>query len=105
MQECPKADAATDHEECGSTEKYLFAPAFNCGATGFGRLFELLGQLCVANVVVVETNEIQLYSMFDLHLAKLMKVIAPAGVLRQILSDALGKENVASITAIHYPLS
>src|SRR5215475_11119226 len=33
-----------------------------------------------------------------------MKVIAPARVLGQILSEAPGKENVASITAIQYPL-
>src|SRR5438552_2639571 len=99
--EGPKSQARSDGNQRHSTGKHLSSPARDREALGFGCLLELLRQLRISSVVVVETNKIQLYSMFDLHLAKLMEVVAPARVLREVLSDALGKKNVAGITAIH----
>src|SRR5947207_584523 len=104
MQECPKTDAATDHEECGSTEKYLFAPAFNGGATGFGCLLELLQWLRVSNLIVVEVNDVYLDAMLHLHLPQLVQMVPPLRVLLQVVRDTLGKQNVAGIATIHHAL-
>ena len=62
-------------------------------------------QLRLADIIAVEVNKVELYTVFDFNWSKLMQVLAPTGVLPQIVGDAFGKKNVTSITAGHHSLS
>ena len=65
---------------------------------------EPLWHLRIPDSITVEIHHVDAHAVFDLALAKVMKERSPARILCQIIGNALGKQDVTFIAAVHYPL-
>src|SRR5262249_47585284 len=90
---------------CSATNQHLFASTPDSETTGFSCLLELLRQLGVSNLFVVEAGNFYFDAVFDLNLAEVVHMPAPSRILRQIVGDAFGKQDVTGVAAIHHALS
>ena len=59
----------------------------------------------IPDSVTVEIHHIDTNAVFDLAFAKVMKKRSPARILCKIIGNALGKEDVAVVAAVHHALS
>src|SRR4051794_32885088 len=65
---------------------------------------ESLWHLRIPDSVSVEIHHVDADAVFDLAFAKVMKERSPARILCEVIGNALGKQDVSAVAAVHHAL-